>query len=814
VGYFFSFTGIVKPFNDRYLRKILILVMLRSVVLSALLAISFYSFSQGNVTFSGKVTAESESIPGATVHLLNTNYGTATDSEGTFAIANVIPGNYRIQVSAVGYAAVEQSISINEQNSSFNVKLSEATTQLEAVVVTAQKMEEEVQKVPFSISAIPSRQIQQYRIWSSKDITAIAPNLYSSNPGDNRNVTSIRGITSTSYDPSVATYIDGVNQFGLDTYIAQLFDVERIEVLRGPQGTLYGRNAMGGVVNIITKQPTNVTSGFGEVNIGNYGQQRYSLGIRTPLIRNKLFFGASGMYDKSNGFYTNDYNNSHFDKKHSAMGNYYLKYLASSLWSFTLNVKHNENRNNGTFPLASSVEDAFAGPFKVNQNAVATMTDNIFNSSASANYTGSGFNFSSQTTYQSNYRFYQTPIDGDFSPIDGVTIINDYGKKWNKVSVVTQEFKFTSPASTSSPFQWTAGTYLFYQNNPVKQATHFGNDAAYIDPNAQPNSYVQTTATGKSAGMAFFGQATYHITGNLDVIGGLRYDYEHKKQNVLGQYFMDGVSQPLFETRPDTSTTASFHAISPKLGLAYQASNNSNLYLTYSRGFRAGGLTSISADPSQPPLYAYKPEYSNNLEVGMKETFLENRIRLNLAAFYIRANDVQVPTLVLPQAVTVTRNAGELTSKGFEAEFSATPVHGLQFDYNFGYTKATYNTLKLSQNGAEVNLKGNRQLFTPSSTSMLALQYSLNLGTSLDLKFVVRGEWMNIGTQYFNLTNTIRQSSYSLINTRAGFAAKGFELMFWGRNLGNEKYIAYAYDFGAAHLGDPRNYGVTFRKSF
>ena len=174
-----------------------------------------------------------------------------------------------------------------------DIQLADASNQLDAVLVSAQKTEESLQNVPFSISALSSRQVKQYRLWNTNELTAIVPNLYSSNSGDDRNVTSIRGITTTSYDPAVATYIDGVNQFGLDTYIAQLLDIERIEVLRGPQGTLYGRNAMGGVINIITKQPSNITNGFAEINVGNYGQQRYSVGVRTPIVKNKLFAGAS-----------------------------------------------------------------------------------------------------------------------------------------------------------------------------------------------------------------------------------------------------------------------------------------------------------------------------------------------------------------------------------------------------------------------------------------------------------------------------------------------------------------------------------------
>src|SRR5204863_9593779 len=195
------------------------------------------------------------------------------------------------------------------ENESLTVQLPEAGVQLDAVWVSAQKREELLQRVPLSITALSSRQVQQYRLWNSNELTTIVPNLYSANSGDDRNVTSIRGVTTTSYDPAVATYIDGVNQFGLDTYIATLFDIERIEVLRGPQGTLYGRNAMGGVINIITKQPTNNTNLFAEISAGNHNQQRYSVAVRTPIIPDKLFFGGSLLYDKRAGFYTNEYDN-------------------------------------------------------------------------------------------------------------------------------------------------------------------------------------------------------------------------------------------------------------------------------------------------------------------------------------------------------------------------------------------------------------------------------------------------------------------------------------------------------------------------
>jgi iron complex outermembrane receptor protein len=770
-----------------------------------------YAWGQNTGSLSGKITdAQSQPIAGVTVRLINSAYGVSTDANGGYTISDIPSGNYTAQITAIGFASQRRDVTIGSTSETMDVQMEESTTQLDAVIVTAQKQEEDVQKVPFTVNTITSRQVEQYRLWNSMDITAIVPNLYSANPGDNRNVTSIRGIATTSYDPAVATYIDGVNQFGLDTYIAQLFDVERIEVLSGPQGTLYGRNAMAGVINIITKQPGNRTTGFGEINIGNYGQQRYAAGFRTPLVKDKLYLGIAGVFDRNDGFYDNEFNNSDFDKKHSIVGNYYLRYHPNNKWALTLNVKHNENRNNGAFTLASSPTEAFEKPFIVNQNATTKLVDNIFNTSFVAGYTGTNFNFSSQTSYQSNHRYYTNPIDGDFSPADIITIINNYGKDWNNVKVWTQEFKISSPASSTSAFRWTAGSYLFHQDNPVKQATRFGEDAGLIGIPDSNFSTINTTKA-KSSGIAFFGQGTYTIAKKLDITAGLRYDYEHKEQSVLGEYQHDPDPNPMFPIVPDTSATVSFRAISPKTTVAYHMTDANTLFASYSRGFRAGGMTQLGSDPSQPPLYPYDPEFSNNIEIGSKNVMYGNKLSINVSFFYVKVNDAQVPTLVLPDAITITKNAGKLTSKGMDLHISATPVKDLQIEYNLGLNDATYDELKVPQNGEEVDMGGKRQIFTPNVTSMAALQYGYQIGKA---RLVARGEWMLLGKQYFDLGNTISQSSYNVFNTRIGVVVGKYEVMFWGRNLGDETYIAYAYDFGATHLGNPRNYGVSVRVNF
>ena len=300
----------------------------------------------------------------------------------------------------------------------------------------------------------------------------------------------------------------------------------------------------------------------------------------------------------------------------------------------------------------------------------------------SIRYTGRGFNFTSQTAYQQNYRYYTTPIDGDFSPIDAISVINNYGSKWNNNKVLTQDFKFTSAPSSNSKLKWTAGAFLFYQDAPVKQATRFGIDANLMMIGDSLFSIINTSTTLKK-GFAIYGQATYALSDKLNMSFGLRNDYENHSQSVLGTYQRDPSTyqrDPSIEqyiTRSDTLGRTNFNAFSPKLSLDYQVNNNSLWYGNYSRGFRAGGLSPLSSDPSQPPLVGYLPEYSNNFETGIKNNWLNNKLILNIALFYTKVTDAQVPSLILPDAITITKNTGQLSSKGLEAELMFIPTKGV-----------------------------------------------------------------------------------------------------------------------------------------
>lgn len=761
----------------------------------------FPVFSQ---EFSAVLRNEEGKPVQARVRVLNTETETRSDADGLFRITGLTAGEYLLHISSETTGQLEYLMHFPDTVQR-EITLSTKTILLETVTVSAAKQEIPERDFTGSVTTLSAKEVRQFRLWNTVEMTALVPNIFTGNPGDNRTVTSIRGITSTSYDPAVATYIDGVSQFGLDTYISELIDVERIEFLRGPQGTLYGRGAMGGVISITTKQPTNKTRGFAEAHLGNYGLQRYSAGISTPLVKNKLFVGASAVYQHHDGFFTNEYNNTSFDNQQSITASYNLKYQLGSRWTIRGNFKQHHHRNNGSFPLHSTKDEAFSRPFRLSQDAVAKMIDNTLNGSLSVHYTGEKFHFVSQSTFQTNQRYYDGAIDGDFSPMDAVSIYNNYGGKWNRTTVPAQEFRFSSPANARR-LKWVAGTYLFFQEGFVKQAVRYGADAMLI---GAPDTNFSTINTSefRSAGGALFGQITLVVIDKLELTAGLRYDIEYKSQSVLSEYQKDPIPEPLFAIRSDTTGKAHFNAFSPKAGLLYRINGSSAAYTGYSRGFRPGGLTQLSNDPSQPPLYAYDPEYSDNFEAGIRSRMLKDRMYVHLAVFYTAVLNAQLPTLILPEAITVTRNVGKLISKGFELELAVLPIKQLEVRYRFGYTDARYRSLTLSQNGQAVPSDNRRQLFTPDVTSILVLQFAVP--TKHLLKPILRAEWKYIGDHFFDLANEISQDGYHLLNLRAGLTYKQFESAVWVRNLTDTRFIDYAYDFGAVHLGTPRTYGVS-----
>jgi iron complex outermembrane receptor protein len=695
---------------------------------------------------------------------------------------------------------------------------------LEDVIVTANKREESIINVNTSITSLSSKKIEDTRTWGLSGLSALVPNYNYQELGVSfQQIQAIRGIQVFSENPAVSTYIDDVNNIDILANGFAFTDIERIEVLRGPQGTLYGRNAMGGVVNIITKKPTNKTSAFGELSFGNLGLQRYSTGYKTPIIKDKLFFGMNGLYQTQEGFLKNDItgtsatdtklNGKTVGGEQNLYGNVFLKWLPTSRFNLTLNIKGQKDKsdNSGFMVSQSSDTYAFQNPDKINLARIAKHERAILNSSLVAKYLASNFTLTSISALQT--------ISFGFQDLDFPGIYHSYyngkiGELLPPQKVWSEEFRINSNAE--GKLQYTAGVYWFSQKGyepttntayelSEMEATMFGlsNGAFLINRNRSNNT-----------GIAGFGELSYMLTPKLKATFGLRYDREEREAifNGFGDaILLNGV---VTDIKPNITANGTYSALSPKLSLSYAVNDLSNIYASFTRGFRAGGInaSSLPAGVRQ----TFDPEFSNNYELGYKAFLLDKKLSVGASAFLIKWKDLQFYNLVAP--FTYAReNVGDAQSAGFELEITAIPAKGLQIDGSFGYNPTEYKGFNLKRvnygTGVETTtaIGGNQLSNAPNHTLFLGAQYEYPVSNTL--KLVVRGELRNLGAQYTDIQNKIEQPSYTLLNSRVGLTNGSYSLFIWGQNLNNERYLAYGNpdsSFGRqARIGTPRTYGVT-----
>jgi iron complex outermembrane receptor protein len=741
--------------------------------------------AQTRGTLTGTVTTpEGQPVPFATVAVLNSTVGTTADQIGTFTLAGVPAGRQTVVVSSVGYATRTQVVTVSAGAATpLSFQLPASTASLGEVVVSAQKDETTLQQTPMAVSALGTKQLREYRVWDFKDLSTLAPNLFVIEHGNSTgsNFLNIRGVMGFSNEQAVATYVDGVYQFDYFSAPTQLLNVERIEVLRGPQGTLYGRNALGGVVNIVTRQPTNTPGGYAEASVGNYGQQRYAASAQAPLIKDKLFVSLGGQYGRRQGVFQNLVTGKDFDTQYSWLMTGTLRYVATDRLSLALSAYNEYNHDGGAYPWVPTRQQIEQQPRQIYSNYRNTERRRNLNTSLRATYRLPGVTLTSNTAFQKYTIDLPDGFDFDFTALDLVNFTN-YTQQRN----FTQELRAASTPGSGQKLSWTVGTFAFRQHTPdTHNSFNLRTDSLLLPENEQ--RFI-TAGSALNRGIAGFGQLTYQLTDQLSVTGGLRYDYE-KRELVTGTAFGVG-NGPVTTTQADTTFTGTYRAWSPKAIVSYQARENVLAYASYARGFRAGGLNTSAPTRAQIP---YDPENSDNYELGLKTTLPNQRARVNVALFYLQQRNQQIATST-NGANSVILNLGTMNNVGAELEAVVLPAKGLELSWNAAYNHARYAKLPLFNytDSLTQSYKGNQPINTPVVSSMLAAQYTYALGTGQQQPAVfVRGEWRYIGAYYFDYYNQDRQQAYGLINARAGVSTRHLELAFWVRNAFDRRYIPY-----------------------
>ena len=674
---------------------------------------------------------------------------------------------------------------------------------LPTITVTAQKEPENVQDSPVSVTAVTSETLEDAGVQSVSEAAKYAPNTFFSEfTARKLSVPSFRGVGSSSpNNPGVTTYIDGVPQLNTNSSSIELIGVNQIEFVRGPQSALFGRNTLGGLINITSIRPS-LGSWTGTLTgpFGNFGAGDVRGTASGPLVADTLAIGVGAGFSRRDGFTKNDVTGHDLDSRSAAFGKLQLLWTPASNWEVR-GIMSGERARDGDYAL-HDLQALRAKPFHASRDFEGFTNRDLVAPTLLVSRAGKAFDIFSTTGFVSWQTQDVTDLDYTSLPL----VRRDNSEKDHQF---TQELRVAS--SRNAPILLADGVTLKWQGGVFLFTQSYSQDAVNMYSPfvlAQSIPFAVAEHSPKSAlddhGVGLYGEGTFTFGGNLDGTIGLRADREHKKAN-LNTFFVPDLGSG---SSVALSAEKDFTDVSPQFTVAYRAVPGKSVYVTASRGFKAGGFNSASPAGRE----AYGEEHSWNYEGGVKSWWLGERVSLNGAVFYLNWRDrqVNVPSPFVPAQFYIA-NAGSATSKGVEIEIDARPAAGLDLFGGLGYTNARFGTGSFS-NGT--NVGGKKLSNTPDYTVNAGVQYSRALAKlSAAASVYGRAEIVSYGDYQYDDANTASQSAYSLANFRAGVRGKYAFLEGWVRNAFDADYVltAFPYPSPSGFIGEngpARTFGI------
>jgi len=713
---------------------------------------------------------------------------------------------------------------------------SAAAQGVEQVVVTAQKRQQTLQDVSASVSVLTGDTLDDAGVNRLDDIAGTMPNVLLSTASASRNSPiTIRGISSEpnnpGVDPAVGVFVDGVYMSRPTTINTNLYDLERIEVIRGPQGTLYGKNTIAGAINFISRNPGDEFRVEGAVSFGTYGSRDVFGAVDVPLGEG-AGLRVSGTLQQRDGLIENLVTGNDLNDVDEHGLKAALVFNPSDDLEIILRGDTSkadtangalEVRDNGIL-TGSPLADADPFDRKIANDREAASNREISGISGEINWDVSGGTLTSIAAYRQFDWFNFN--DNDYSPANFLSSgISEDQDEWS------EELRFTS--DEGGAFEYILGAFYAEQTYNTNSAATVGTDffpliAGSLPPALVPVFLALYTADINASiladietqSWAAFAQGTYHLTDALRVTAGLRYSIEDKdvthSQAVTGDPFaiLAAPSTPRTLSRSDREW-------SPSVALAYEFSETLSAYGSYSRGFKTGGYNVFSITPADDA--EYEPEFVDTFEFGVKTIGLDGALVVNASAFWLGYTDLQVNQLVLVGGVPVfqTSNAAEAESKGLEIEAAWEPVAGLDFTASYGYLDATFEDYR-NATAAGDDYTGNRLPRAPRHMFGASAQLVTPVANGVDL--FARADLSHRASIFFESDNAARKSddALTLLHLRAGleFEAGRYGIYAWGRNVTDEDYPFFIVD-GAIlpgqvvqDLAPPATYGVEVRAAF
>lgn len=676
------------------------------------------------------------------------------------------------------------------------------------IVVTAQKRSEDVKNVPASITVLDAALIEDAGIDDMEGISDLTPGLEFSNAGSRRHsISFMRGIKSVhTGEPAIGFYVDGINYSKSYMFDFPLFDVEQIEVVKGPQGCLYGRSAMAGVINVQTSDPGNEVRSKVQASYGSEDLMEFKGTLQAPVVKGRFFVGIAALARQQDGYMKNDVDIGGDEGRHTegGGGRVKLRFLPSDMLDMNL-VLDGQTWDEGVFPLRRTERNGFVknGVFESDPSGhyshdfEGTSDTDVWGASLNVNYKLPLGTLTSIT----GYRGYEVDefLDADFSSLD-MTRMNYLQEDKN----LTQEFRLVS--DLSGPFNWLGGLY-FYNNDSQNHSTTYYRSAIAGNPD---NSFGTNTGNslnvseGESRGAAVFGQGTVQMLNKLDLTLGLRYEYEDADMHWAKRDTPDGGSA-VTTVYPDASEN--FDALIPKASLAWHFTDSHMAYATFSGGHRSGGFNKLSPDGGT----AYDDETSWLYEIGGRLAFFNGRLSLDLSGFYMEIEDEHITLFDTDLNTAYISNAGESHRLGLEAEARLTPVTGLDLSAGLTVLEAEYD--KYADPVLGTDYAGNQVFNVPKVSGNIGAQYRCML--TRNWAFFGRLDVVGYGSRYLDDANSVKENPYALVHAKVGLETEKVDIYLWGRNLLDREYIVFENTAkGIAEDGEPLTVGVTVSYRF
>ncbi|OFV94567.1 MAG: hypothetical protein A3G76_08685 [Acidobacteria bacterium RIFCSPLOWO2_12_FULL_65_11] len=678
---------------------------------------------------------------------------------------------------------------------------------LPTITVTAQKESENIQDAPVSVTAVTGDTLQNAGVRSVSEAAQFAPNTFF-NEFTARKLSNprFRGVGSSPNNPSVTTYIDGVPQLNANSSSIELIDVDQIEFVRGPQSALFGRNTLGGLINVTSRRPS-LAGWSGGISgpFGNFGASEMRGNLSGPLVPDTLALGVAAGYSRRDGFTTNDTTGNNLDSRSAAFGKVQLLWTPAAAWTVR-GILSGEGAQDGDYALYD------LAALRANRYHTTRSIEGFTRRGLVAPtfiVTRAGQRLNLETTTGIVWWKTRDKTDLDYTALPMMTRDNN-----EKDLQFTQEVRVASAPNASialtdrMALRWQAGAFVFTQNYTQNAVNSFA--PFVMSPFINfPVDQTSPSSTLDDKGIGVYGQGTFTFGSRLDGIVGVRADYESKDAN-LNTSFSPAIAAPTV-----VNASRSFTDVSPRFTLAYHAMPGRTIYATAVRGFKAGGFNAASPAGSE----GYNQEHSWNYEAGVKTSWLAERLSLNGAFFYIDWKDLQVnlPTGPAAPGQFYISNAGGATSKGVEGELSVRPLEGLDLFGGVGYTKARFDSGSTSgidfTTGGPKDVSGNTLSNTPDYTLNAGVQHSCSLTSALML--YGRADVVRYGAYQYDDANTASQEAYSIANFRLGVRARQVFVEGWMRNAFDTFYVptAFAYPGLAAsgfigESGAARTFGV------